>query len=85
MDKSSGDTCLGIPAAGTPAIADESMSDWMEYLHKQNQALRGNEVRVREGEKYAENISHNRSRALVRAKLFQLPHGIQVEIAEVRA
>jgi hypothetical protein len=34
-DQSPGQTCLGIPAAGTPAIADESMSDWMEYLYMQ--------------------------------------------------
>jgi hypothetical protein len=26
---------LGIPAAGTPAISDESMSAWMEYLYMQ--------------------------------------------------
>jgi len=34
-DQSPGQTCLGIPAAGTPAIADESMSEWMEYLYMQ--------------------------------------------------
>jgi hypothetical protein len=34
-DQSSGDTCLGVPAAGTPAIADEYMSEWMEYLYMQ--------------------------------------------------
>ena len=34
-DQSPGDTCLGIPAAGTPAIADEYMTEWMEYLHMQ--------------------------------------------------
>jgi len=34
-DQSPGDTCLGIPAAGTPAIADEYMSEWMEYLYMQ--------------------------------------------------
>ena len=34
-DQSPGDTCLGIPAAGTPAIADENMSEWMEYLYQQ--------------------------------------------------
>jgi hypothetical protein len=34
-DQSPGETCLGIPAAGTPAIADESMSAWMEYLYEQ--------------------------------------------------
>jgi outer membrane protein assembly factor BamB len=34
-DQSPGETCLGIPAAGTPAIADESMDSWMEYLYMQ--------------------------------------------------
>jgi hypothetical protein len=34
-DQSPGETCLGIPAAGTPAIADASMSAWMEYLYQQ--------------------------------------------------
>jgi hypothetical protein len=34
-DQSSGDTCLGIPVAGTPAIADEYMTEWMEYLYMQ--------------------------------------------------
>jgi len=34
-DQSPGQTCLGIPAAGTPAIADEYMSAWMEYLYQQ--------------------------------------------------
>jgi outer membrane protein assembly factor BamB len=34
-DQSPGQTCLGIPAAGTPAIADASMSAWMEYLYQQ--------------------------------------------------
>jgi hypothetical protein len=34
-DQSPGQTCLGIPAAGTPAIADECMSEWMEYLYMQ--------------------------------------------------
>jgi hypothetical protein len=34
-DQSPGQTCLGIPAAGTPAIADESMNAWMEYLYMQ--------------------------------------------------
>ena len=32
-DQSPGQTCLGIPAAGTPAISDASMSAWMEYLY----------------------------------------------------
>jgi PQQ-like domain len=36
-DQSPGKTCLGIPAAGTPAIADDSMSPWMEYLYMQQQ------------------------------------------------
>ncbi|MCW4005012.1 MAG: PQQ-like beta-propeller repeat protein [Candidatus Bathyarchaeota archaeon] len=34
-DQSPGQTCLGIPAAGTPAISDDCMSDWMEYLYMQ--------------------------------------------------
>jgi PQQ-like domain len=34
-DQSPGQTCLGIPAAGTPAISDKSMSAWMEYLYMQ--------------------------------------------------
>jgi hypothetical protein len=34
-DQSPGETCLGIPAAGTPCIADEYMSRWMEYLYMQ--------------------------------------------------
>jgi outer membrane protein assembly factor BamB len=34
-DQSPGQTCLGVPAAGTPAISDESMSDWMAYLYSQ--------------------------------------------------
>ncbi len=39
-DQSPGKTCLGIPAAGTPAIADAYMQRWMEYLYKQ-QAIPG--------------------------------------------
>jgi hypothetical protein len=35
-DQSPGETCLGIPAAGTPAIADQYMSQWMEYLYMQS-------------------------------------------------
>ncbi len=35
-DQSPGNTCLGIPAAGTPAISDASMSRWMEYLYMQS-------------------------------------------------
>ncbi len=34
-DQSPGMTALGIPAAGTPAIADEYMSEWMGYLYQQ--------------------------------------------------
>ena len=34
-DQSPGQTCLGIPASGTPAISDASMSQWMEYLYQQ--------------------------------------------------
>jgi hypothetical protein len=34
-DQSPGQTCLGIPAKGTPAIADASMTPWMEYLYQQ--------------------------------------------------
>jgi hypothetical protein len=34
-DQSPGQTCLGIPAAGTPAISDASMTDWMAYLYFQ--------------------------------------------------
>ena len=34
-DQSPGQTCLGIPAAGTPAISDASMSQWMAYLYMQ--------------------------------------------------
>ncbi len=35
-DQSPGQTCLGIPAAGTPAIDDQYMSQWMEYLYMQS-------------------------------------------------
>ncbi len=35
-DQSPGQTCLGIPAAGTPAISDDSMTAWMEYLYMQH-------------------------------------------------
>jgi PQQ-like domain len=34
-DQSPGQTCLGIPAAGTPAISDASMSEWTSYLYMQ--------------------------------------------------
>ena len=36
-DQSPGQTCLGIPAAGTPAISDTSMSEWTSYLYMQKQ------------------------------------------------
>jgi len=35
-DQSPGQTCLGIPEAGTPAISDASMSQWMQYLFEQS-------------------------------------------------
>ena len=35
-DQSPGQTCLGIPAAGTPAVSDDSMARWMEYLYMQS-------------------------------------------------
>ena len=34
-DQSPGQTSLGIPAAGTPAIADAFMTPWMKYLYQQ--------------------------------------------------
>jgi len=34
-DQSPGQTCLGIPAAGTPAVSDDSMDAWMAYLYQQ--------------------------------------------------
>ena len=34
-DQSPGMTALGIPAAGTPAVSDDSMTQWMEYLYMQ--------------------------------------------------
>ncbi|MCW4006315.1 MAG: PQQ-binding-like beta-propeller repeat protein [Candidatus Bathyarchaeota archaeon] len=34
-DQSPGETCLGIPTAGTPAVSDAGMSDWMAYLYMQ--------------------------------------------------
>ncbi len=34
-DQSPGQTCLGIPAAGTAAISDQGMSQWMQYLYMQ--------------------------------------------------
>ncbi len=35
-DQSPGNTCLGIPAAGTPAVSDDSIPRWMEYLYMQS-------------------------------------------------
>jgi hypothetical protein len=34
-DQSPGQTSLGIPAKGTPAISDASMTEWMKYLYQQ--------------------------------------------------
>ena len=34
-DQSPGQTCLGIPAAGTPAISDNDQTAWMQYLYMQ--------------------------------------------------
>jgi len=34
-DQGAGQTCLGKPAAGTPAISDDSQGRWMEYLYMQ--------------------------------------------------
>jgi len=34
-DQGPGKTGIGVPAAGTPAISDASMSDWMAYLYMQ--------------------------------------------------
>jgi hypothetical protein len=34
-DQSPGQTCLGIPAKGTPAISDQDMTAWMEYMYMQ--------------------------------------------------
>ncbi len=34
-DQSPGETAIGVPAAGTPAISDESMDEWMAYLYMQ--------------------------------------------------
>ena len=34
-DQSPGQTCLGVPAAGTPAISDANMTAWMAYLYEQ--------------------------------------------------
>ena len=35
-DQSPGQTCLGIPEKGTPAIADQYMTPWMNYLFMQD-------------------------------------------------
>ena len=35
-DQSPGKTCIGIPTAGTPAIADKDMTAWMQYLYLQS-------------------------------------------------
>lgn len=35
VDKSPGQTAIGVPASGTPAIADEYMDKWMAYLYMQ--------------------------------------------------
>jgi outer membrane protein assembly factor BamB len=34
-DQSPGQTALGVPAAGTPAISDEDMTAWMKYVYQQ--------------------------------------------------
>jgi len=34
-DQSPGQTSQGIPAKGTPAISDQSMTEWMKYLYMQ--------------------------------------------------
>jgi len=34
-DQSPGQTAVGVPAAGTPAVSDESMDAWMAYLYMQ--------------------------------------------------
>jgi outer membrane protein assembly factor BamB len=34
-DQSPGQTSLGVPAAGTPAISDDNMSAWQAYLYMQ--------------------------------------------------
>jgi outer membrane protein assembly factor BamB len=34
-DQSPGMTLQGMPAAGTPAISDDNMREWMEYLYEQ--------------------------------------------------
>jgi len=34
-DQSPGQTAIGVPAAGTPAISDDNMTAWMAYLYMQ--------------------------------------------------
>ena len=34
-DQSPGQTAIGVPAAGTPAISDQNMTEWMTYLYLQ--------------------------------------------------
>jgi hypothetical protein len=34
-DQSAGQTAIGVPAAGTPAISDNDMTAWMAYLYEQ--------------------------------------------------
>jgi hypothetical protein len=34
-DQSPGQTAIGVPAAGTPAISDNDMTQWMKYLYQQ--------------------------------------------------
>lgn len=48
-DQSPGDTCFDTPIAGTPAIADEYMTEYMEYLHMQQPCpdyMEGVEVKI---------------------------------------
>ena len=56
-DQSPGQTCLGVPAAGTPAIADQFMQNWMEYLYMQ-QAMPTNATGVKVTV-YATDPNHN--------------------------
>ncbi|MFB3888856.1 MAG: PQQ-binding-like beta-propeller repeat protein [Candidatus Bathyarchaeia archaeon] len=37
-DQSPGQTAVGVPAAGTPAISDDNMTAWMTYLYLQQPA-----------------------------------------------
>jgi len=45
-DQSPGQTCLGKPAKGTPAISDANQEVWMEYLYEQ-QAFPANAIGVK--------------------------------------